>query len=182
MNNKKYWEKFYRKFDEKNPSNFAKFCSKYITKNDWVLDIGCGNGRDSYFLGKHAELVLGVDYATEPKDNKRVLFTKIDIKDFSNYDFSCFDIVYTRFFLNSISNKKVEELVKWTRGLFLIECRAKGDKPKLFPKHKRNLIDGEWLLKLLIDNGFEILYYKKGHGMSVYKNEDPLLIRVVAKK
>jgi hypothetical protein len=64
----------------------------------------------------------------------------------------------------------------------MAEFRIKGDKPKLFKDHERNLIDGKWLIDELKKNGFEIIYSKKGRNMAKYKNENPLVGRVIAKR
>ena len=37
--NKKYWNKHYRKFNLNRPSNFAKYCLKYIRKKDRNIDV-----------------------------------------------------------------------------------------------------------------------------------------------
>ena len=55
-----YWNNFYgdkKKFRE---SSFARFVLKKIKnkKNFKIIDIGCGNGRDSFFLVKKNLMLL----------------------------------------------------------------------------------------------------------------------------
>lgn len=179
---KKYWKKFYENFDIKEPSDFARFCAKYIPKDSIVLDVGCGNGRDSYFLATNNR-VIGIDYAIQPEDGKNVLFLKADLFKFIRpINSSLFDVVYSRFLLNTLTNGEIERFIKWIGGVFMVECRAEGDEPKLYPNHKRNFINGEWLLGKLINEGFEITLYQKSRGLSKFRGEDPLLIRVIARK
>ena len=64
----------------------------------------------------------------------------------------------------------------------MAECRAKGDKPKIFKNHKRNFIDGDVLLNLLHKQNFKILFFKVSKNLAKYKGEDPLIIRVIAKR
>jgi hypothetical protein len=92
------------------------------------------------------------------------------------------DVVYSRFFLHSISNDEITEIVKLTRGYFCAEARAIGDQPVVYPEHDRNYIDGEWLRNTLIENGFEIEHYEVARGLAPYKDEDPLLVRIIAKR
>ena len=52
--NIKHWNKFYSKKKQPiKPSNFAKFLYKKFLikgKGKKLIDIGCGNGRDSFFF------------------------------------------------------------------------------------------------------------------------------------
>ena len=54
MKNKLFWDIFYKKNKSvTKPSPFAKFFYKdvkKINKNICILDVGCGNGRDSLFF------------------------------------------------------------------------------------------------------------------------------------
>ena len=56
-----YWNKFYSNFSFSKESNFAKFCLKYIKKNSDLLDIACGNGRDTFFFIKSGIKCQGID-------------------------------------------------------------------------------------------------------------------------
>ena len=61
---KNYWDIYYKKEKFQKESNFAKYIfSKYlkkkIKKNSFkfnLIDIGCGDGRDSFFLIKKKSL------------------------------------------------------------------------------------------------------------------------------
>ena len=46
MNN--YWDKYYSKHQTFNNSDFVEFSKPFI--KDSVIDIGCGNGRDSIYF------------------------------------------------------------------------------------------------------------------------------------
>ena len=51
--NLQHWNNYYsensKPFQE---SDFATFVLKQLTKNSTIIDIGCGNGRDSVFFAK----------------------------------------------------------------------------------------------------------------------------------
>ena len=162
------WKKFYEKERVPlKPSSFAKFCLPFLKEP--ILDIGCGNFRDTNYFKKHFKKVRGIDKATTGED----VFS-VDLSKYKSF--------YMRFFLHCLSNKEIKKLLKKIKGVVFIECRAKGDKPKIWKNHKRNYIDGNWLLKTMIKKGFEIKYFQKGRGLAKFKNEDPLVIRVIAKK
>ena len=56
-----YWESFYKKKNKFKESTFAKFVYKKIKNkklNGALIDIGCGNGRDSVFFSKSGGFYL----------------------------------------------------------------------------------------------------------------------------
>lgn len=163
------------------PTDFAKFCAKHIPKKSTILDVGCGNGRDSYYFLKYRHKIIGIDYAILPKATGRSIFIKTDIRTLFKMECSA-NVVYSRFFLHAITDKEICSLLKWSKGLFMAEFRAKGDRPVLYHRHKRNLIGEHDFLHLLRKYGFDVLYYIKGYNMARYKNENPLVIRVIARK
>ena len=57
-----YWEKYYQ--DNKlpfEPSDFSKYVVSKINKNSRLIDLGCGNGRDSLFFADNKILTFGID-------------------------------------------------------------------------------------------------------------------------
>lgn len=49
---KTYWDGFYSSFNLQEPSTFAIFLSNELSAIDFVVDIGCGNGRDTIYLSR----------------------------------------------------------------------------------------------------------------------------------
>lgn len=178
---KQYWESFYKcKKDHTNtPTPFVRFCKRFIPLNARVIDLGCGNGRDTQYLSKFSR-VHGVDYAVKPK-HKNVFYSKIALDDMLDLDID-HDVLYARFFLHTISNKDINRILLWCKKYFMAEFRCEGDTPKIFKNHDRNFIDSNALVKNIITCGFDLLYFEKGTGLAVYKDEDPLVARVVCKK
>lgn len=177
--NKRYWEKFYKKFDIKTPSDFAIFCMKYIIEEQKpLIDIGCGNGRDTYYFSRNLKhKVLGIDFAVHPENNGAV-FEKCNflyIKDFGDHS------VYSRFFIHSLENLEIIKLFEKVKGLLMLEFRHKGDIPLLY-KHKRNLVDGRDIREILLMTGFKIKFYQVSRKLAIFKKEDPLICRIIAKR
>lgn len=183
--NKKYWKSFYKNKHIASPTPFAKFVLKYLKKEhpnyNSIIDLGCGNGRDTYYFGKMGYNIIGIDSANKPKDKKNIIFKQMDLKEFF-LNINNYDVVYSRFFIHSITNKEIDLLLDWAKNLFVAEFRAKEDIPILFKKHNRNKIDGNKFLKTLINKNYEILYYTKSKNLAKYKNENPIIIRVIAEK
>lgn len=182
MNDKLYWEKFYKTFKVNEPSSFAIEINNRYAPLKSLLELGCGNGRDSFFFAKHGTKVVGVDLSSNLKSSKNFTFIQSDVNDFIK-NYKCdYAIVYTRFFLHSLSNTSIFKLLNWTKGLFVAEFRAEEDKPILYKKHYRNLINGEWILSQMISKGFEILSYQKSNNLAIMKNENPMIIRIIGVK
>lgn len=173
--NEQYWKTFYDKKEApQEPSSFARFCLKYIPNNYKIADMGCGNGRDTIFFKEKRFDCIGIDRECPLEDG----FIRGDFLDYIGEK----KVYYSRFFLHSITDRQIIKFIQGIRGYFMAECRAEGDKPLLYPGHKRNLINGDWLIGSLLGNGFEILYFNKSHGLAKYNGEDPYIIRVIAKK
>jgi len=176
--NRKYWTKFYKNFDVKKPSSFAPFCLYYLKKYGCVLDVGCGNGRDTYFFSKNKIDSIGIDFANLPKKKPKAKFLQ---KDFKDFDFG-FMPVYARFFIHTISYTEMLDFFVKCQSLVMVEFRNLGDKPVIYQKHERRFVDGLETMELLKTMGFEIIHFQLSQGLAKYKNEDPLICRIIARR
>ena len=172
-----YWDSFYINFRENKPSDFAKFVFdlNIIDKNDKIIDIGCGTGRDTKFFQRHFD-ASGIDCA-EISDFK---YIKSDISDVIK-DKCLYDVVYSRFFFHSITPELTQKIIEWSKKWLVAEFRVKEDVPTLFVNHKRYLVDPDWF-KSVLERTHDIQYFEISRGWSKYKNEDPILARVIAKR
>lgn len=207
--NNKFWNKFYTKKKIQNPSKFAKFvCDRFIKNRKIViLDLGCGDGRDGfYFSKKKIKKILCIDSSPIVIQNNNVYKNK---KKTKNINFIClkaqspklltlgnFDIVYSRFFLHTISkvtqDKIFKNLIKITKtnSLICLEFRTIKDslclKGKSIGKHERitdhyrRFIDLNELINLsYIKNNFSIIHKIEDKNLAKYKNENPVVARLV---
>lgn len=176
MDNKDYWEKFYKKIPKMKPSSFAEFVMPYVKGN--LTELGSGNGRDLlYFLYNNIE-AYGVDNAFSSN-----FVEKMDVQEYlkKNTSTTC---VYTRFFWHAIDRKTQLAILKWTKKYLFIEARTTSDKDreKTYGNHDRNYVDVAQLVNDLKSRGFEIMYLSEGVGFSHLGSENPHLVRIVAKK
>ena len=59
---KSYWNKYYsKKLGVQEPSSFAVYVLKMMSDGDSILELGCGNGRDSFFFAEHGIQVFALD-------------------------------------------------------------------------------------------------------------------------
>ena len=188
MNNNEteYWKKFYNSGHILENTSFSKFVLTYIQKYNKlfnILDIGCGNGRDSYYLSKYYN-VTGIDSSNKPIDKDNCTFI---LGNMINIDKSDFNLIYSRFSLHSISDECQEELLKSIKSntILCIETRSikglntyreHGD------NHYRNLTDLNKFKNMLEKLNFEILFIEENNNFAKYKNENPICIRIICKK
>ena len=110
FNNKKFWNKFYNKKSLIiQPSNFSKFIKKNFFKKKSiknVLEIGCGNGRDTFYFSKYVKKIVSIDSSKQAiiknKNDERmksnIIFLKKNIFHKFNVLSKNFDLIYARFF------------------------------------------------------------------------------------
>jgi len=202
---KTYWEHYYKKHAiPVAPSLFAEFIStEYLEPGMRLIDLGCGNGRDSVFFARGGVLVRGVDqvdeeitflnnsYAHEQLEFAAENFTRLKTDN-------VFDCIYSRFTLHSVSEEDELRVLEWVSaslaegGVFCVEVRSMND-PKLQEGERisdyENIVDGHYrryfdrrtFKERLHERGFTIVFSEERTGFAPYGSEDPPVIRVVAK-
>tara|TARA_B100001146_G_scaffold170413_1_gene151246 strand:- start:553 stop:1182 length:630 start_codon:yes stop_codon:yes gene_type:complete len=203
---KEYWNTFYLSRELNYPSPFAEFCQeKFLKKNEKIIDLGCGTGRDSLFFFNKGHQVIGVDQSEPIISKLQQLHSdkheslKFIEADFTNQtDDEKFDVIYSRLSFHSIDSVSASRTLKWIYrninddGKFLLEVRSVKD--DLYGKgkqvesdafvttHYRRFIRLDELLDELKDIGFKIKYSIEQNGLAIFKDEDPVVIRICAKK
>jgi ubiquinone/menaquinone biosynthesis C-methylase UbiE len=205
--NKNYWNNYYNsKENNIYPSNFAFLISKkFIKKDSFILDVGSGDGRDSFYLRKKAKYVLGVDLSNiiirkNKLKSKRLGYSNIKFRNLSSNHLNKIknkniNFIYARFFLHAINeiseNVFLKNLSKnfKTNTLIAVEFRTvkdvlmkKGKKLSKYERltdHYRRFIDPKKFEKKLEMLKFKILYKKLGINLSKSFNDNPHLCRMV---
>ena len=178
----KYWKEFYHNNkDRLEPSGFCKFvCNSYDFSTKKVLDVCCGNGRDTYLLGKHCRQIMGIDYAIKPKDDKHIKFIKKDLVSFLTTEKNTYDIVYCRFGLHSLEESVEDAIIDFAKHVFF-EFRSDKDN-SFIEDHYRRLINGNSFLSKLIARSYDIKFFIESKNLAIYKDENPMIIRVIGVK
>ena len=148
----RYWDNYYVKSKKFQPSSFAKLVLKKIkVKKKYdkkMIDIGCGNGRDSFFFSKYNLKVLGIDIskkaieANSKFSNNALQFLQFDIE--KNTTSKKFDFIYSRFFLHAISINAEDKLIKFIKKIkkksTLLFLEFRNDKDKILEKKLLSII------------------------------------------
>jgi len=197
-----YWNKFYSKFSFSKESNFAKFCIKFFKKNSCLLDVGCGNGRDTFFFIKNGIKCKGIDISkTAIKNNSKRLKNTFEVKDAcsnQSKNQKKYDYIYCRFFLHTINQKSeknflrnVKKIMNKKSRLFL-EFRTIKDPMmnngkkisynEVISDHYRRFIDVEHFMKISQENGFKIDFKASSYNFAKFKTERPHICRMILRK
>jgi tellurite methyltransferase len=193
------------------PSSFAQFCLNnfFSKKNLNIVELGSGNGRDALFFAHHDHSVVAIDqslYGIETKmqklDNKIKSLLKPKVSNFVQEDYAKYDnidVFYSRFTIHSITKNDEIILLKniykslIINGLFCIEVRtikdplfgkgvSCGENTFIFNKHKRRFIDSNVFRKQVLNLGFRELYFVEENNLSIHKNDNPVLMRIILTK
>jgi SAM-dependent methyltransferase len=210
-----YWNQYYADVNApdaapQEPSDFARsITEKYLVKGNRLLELGCGNGRDSIYFDQNGINVVAIDSSSQTiktlnkwrSDNYRSVLFACD-------DFTCtnavyqqlFDYVYSRFTLHSITELQEIGVIRNVSnalnkgGLFFIEVRsvnddiygmgeAAGRDAYIYNGHYRRFIrKNEMVERLKKYGGFEIVYSEEDRSFARYKDMDPPVIRIIARK
>lgn len=202
-----YWNDYYKKDKAPiEPSLFAKTILSEMQKGKTVLELGCGNGRDSLYFYRNGLNVTAVDASDCTISQLKQQYDEDNIC-FICDDFVCspaifsgqFDYCYSRFSLHAINEEQEIEVIKnvfnvlKSKGKFFIEVRSVHD--ELYGKgervgkdsfvhdgHYRRFVHKELLENELKQCGFIIDYSEEQRGFAPFGESDPPVIRVIAKK
>ena len=202
---KQYWNKYYA--EQTSPTeatSFARHISSQMPPRSTILELGCGNGRDAFFFAEAGHQVLACDQsaviiqALKDGAQQGPRFFVDNIGDMQFRPEGTIDIVYTRFVLHALSNEEAGRAYDWiyaqlpAGGLFLSESRSvndplRGDGERLaehlyMTDHKRRFLERTELIQELEQVGFVIDEAVEDNGLAVYKDDDPIVIRLVARK
>jgi cyclopropane fatty-acyl-phospholipid synthase-like methyltransferase len=201
----KYWEDYYSKHPvPTNCSPFADFVTPFLKQGKRLIELGCGNARDSKHFAKQGTNVLAIDQcekeigflAEKFEDLENLKFEAGDMTNLTGFEKS--DYLYSRFTIHAIDKSGEERLIKWassnlkTNGLFFIEVRSVKDElfgqgkaladNAFFSDHYRRFIVLEELINRLSENGIEVIYSLESKGLAPYKTKDPVVIRIIGQK
>lgn len=206
---KSYWDDYYANVKKLNvPSQFAAFIANEFNEFPLIVDIGCGNGRDTQFFSYLGFNTIGIDgsksainYCKQNTINSDLIvnknvFLQYDISDL--YQDEKFiesiqrtsKIFYSRFFLHAINPEEeacfFEFIKKSSRsGDFIcLEFRTSLDenRSKVTGSHYRRYINVDSLIKFVNSMmDLELIYLTEGLGLAKYKMDDAHVCRIVLK-
>ncbi len=202
MKDAEYWNSFYsRKSLPLIPSQFAAFVLNEIHGNDEIIyDLGCGNGRDSFFFAQFGNQVCGLDSSSSTIEinNKaasgvpNLTFQQIDLaKSFSISTNSAQKVVvYARFLFHAVDEVTQNNIFATLRDQMpagsKLFCEFRTDRDRDLMKvalpHYRRFINTTSFIAELSHTGFKINYHREGFGFAKFREEDAHVCRIIAEK
>lgn len=200
-----YWNNYYKNnlaIDA--PSPFASDILSKLETGKHLVDLGCGNGRDSLFFAKNGLNVTAIDRSEQAiyilkNKNLSLKFICDNFVDNEELYSKHYDYFYSRFTIHSIYAKEQQKLLQNVfnalkpDGLFFVEVRSVKDfifgkgtfverNAYIYNGHFRRFIVLEELLSDLEKIGFKIENSLEQAGFAKFENEDPVVIRIIARK
>lgn len=202
-----YWNQYYsRPVRRVPPSQFAAFVANEYSDHELVVDVGCGNGRDSVFFAQLGFRTMGIDAADvavthcrsliegsdRPEGHNQFLCRNVlDLRDDPSLAASIRDvkkIIYSRFFLHAIDIHEEQAFFDFAFAsmkdgdVLAVEFRTSQDagRAKVTGAHYRRYVDSSDLVQAVVDrHGAQVLYLTEGTGFAKYKADDAHVCRLV---
>lgn len=206
MDQKRLWQ---TKWSEKTsllpPNNFTGRAYKLIKPNHkTLLDLGCGNGRDSLFFTRKGLRVTAADWSKSGLNQlgrlaaeKKVLNLEVIQQDISKLSFkpNSFDVIYAHLSLHYFDNKTTKKVfdklhsVLKKDGLLFVKCKSTDDilygqgrklEENMYElrDHVRHFFDKKYMIALLAK--YQIIKVRR--SSSVYHGYKSSFIEAIAQK
>tara|TARA_X000001036_G_C20508457_1_gene736986 strand:- start:317 stop:952 length:636 start_codon:yes stop_codon:yes gene_type:complete len=193
-----YWNNYYSTNNKVLPhSDFSSFVSENLNTNSTLIDIGCGDGRDSIYFSDKKIITTGVDISekvinkNKEYENEYLNFEVLDLENINSIT-KKFDFAYCRFLFHAISEDIENQLLEWfgenINSRIFIETRIKDTKQIVITEnHYRRYFEEQYFVNKVQKAGFKVLFNQTSRSFSQYKkiynvkdvNHDPLLLRMI---
>lgn len=207
------WERFYRGLYGVTPPREPSRCGEWAAELEraqhadglpLVVDVGCGNGRDTRHFADQGYEVIGLDYAAHALRAARDLLGEhsgharlrsLDLYDLRSTLLFGAELagadrapaLYARFVAHALEDDGRENL--WRLGAMALrhggrlylEFRTHVDEAAahVFEEHHRRYLHPDEVVAELKRHGGAVVHREEGHGLAPYLSEDPHICRLV---
>lgn len=201
----RHWAGFYAaQAAPQEPSPYARAVAAGLAPGTRLLEVGCGNGRDAAFFAREGHAVTALDRSAAAVEAARsaaggaARFLAGTLPEVAGELGGPFDAAYSRFVIHAMPREEEERLLDALQGLLrpggrlFLECRSIHDPLSrmgevLSPTerihgHYRRFIVLDELRERLLARGFAIEEQQEARGLAVHGDDDPVVIRVTARR
>jgi len=200
-----YWSEYYSNAHCNNsihttPSQFAAFCAIEAKETgiSKLIDIACGDGRDSVFFAQLGFEVIALEQSTiaieiitsRSRDLNNLKAIQIDVTSEempqmkSSAEVSAY---YARFFLHTLSEPQVHKFFRnlsnnmQSSQLFFTEYRSEQDASltKCTPYHDRYFHNPTSIRMIAKAHNLDCIYEVQGRGFAKWKTDDAAVVRQI---
>lgn len=180
------------------PSQFATFVAGELTGPSRVIELGCGNGRDSIFFSAYGHQVTGVDGSAAAVEACTALSGALG--EDATFMVSRVDdpelpdrlgmsevpvVVYARFFVHAITDEEEQEFLRLAAALtkpgdmLAVEYRTVRDQSgaKVTDAHYRRFVAPATFQARALASGFQVTYATEGFGFAKFRQDDAYVAR-----
>ena len=206
-----FWDAFYSSPhpELEHPSDFARFCLAHLAPGSAVFELGCGNGRDAMYFARMGLRVSACDRSeTAIQGLRDRVERETGLPHAPTLIATAFeqlgavppvDAVYSRFTLHAVLPDVASAALDWSvrnlraAGQLFVEARSVNGEPYgagipagrdafIQDGHYRRFLRREELEAEMENLGLEIRASVEGRSMAIFRNEDPVVLRIVAVK
>ena len=209
--NKDYWNSFYASFQGHTPSQFCVSVITDLAPGSVIVELGSGNGRDAHYFASQGFITVALDLSSagissckdyaQSNGIHHAFFFQGDLTDKDTIQkvvnearsrsASGSVVFYSRFVMHSIDDEQQERFLNGLAkcveqddtAYFEFRSKEDADLDKHYGGHFRRYIDTKSFEQALVSiANLTPEYSITGQGMAKFKEEDPFVSRIIAKK
>jgi hypothetical protein len=178
-----YWANFLAHNEFSAGSTFSEVVSAWPDLPSTVIDIGCGDGRDSWAFARDGRQAIGVDRSVVGMRHARVKAEASGLA--SRLTFVAEDVSDASRLRETLAAGREIAAGEPLGDMLAAEFRSDKDaaSTKVYGKHYRRFQNGPAFGRSLRERfGLEVVDEREGIGFSPYLDEDPYLNRAIARR
>lgn len=204
-----YWNTYYKADAAPHlASQFAIFVAGEVQNPSFVIDLGCGNGRDTEFFLSRTGKVISIDQSAAAIETLRrrndaesltTICSRIDapslpndlVSNLLNSPVEATGVLYARFFLHAIDHDEEVHFLELCRrvlearnAIVAVEFRTTKDRNlnKVTAAHYRRYVDPLAFITRASEFDLHPFYFVEGFGFAKFHDDDAHVARILLRR